>query len=98
GRRGGAGLAGDVDDLHVAVRRRGQHLPGAVEEALPGGQAPPTGDAAVRRARLVVARRTGHGPQGGGFGHAVRLPVDLTPRQEPVSRSRSSYLRTLFDA
>ncbi len=47
GRRRRAGLAGDVDHLHVAVAGGGEHVAGALEQPLAGGAPAPTRDAAV---------------------------------------------------
>jgi hypothetical protein len=69
GRRRRARVAGDVDDLHVAVRRCRQHVAGALEEALAGGPAPSARDAAVGRPQGLVVVQRSH------VTHGSRLPA-----------------------
>ena len=57
GRRRRAGLAGDVDHLHVAVAGGGEHVAGALEQPLARGAAAAARHAAVGGAEVGVVRR-----------------------------------------
>ena len=65
GRRRGADLAGDVDDLEVPVGRGPQHVGRAVEQLLAGGQATPARDPTVGgpQGGVVFLGRVAHRPQ-----------------------------------